>query len=661
MNKPELIKLPKAYYAATISDFLTTSNETICGQLQVSDHFTTESAQKLAWTKEIEILKDQLQNTEDGSIIFEYTIPRIGSRIDVALLIRGIVFVLEFKVNENIYNDEDEEQVIDYALDLKYFHEESGKRHIVPILIATKAPAVKDRISIFEDKVLDIMRCNSSNIVDTINSVLGVLPRGEEITANTWINSRYRPTPTIIEAAQALYQNHDVKEISRNDAGAENLEKTNAAINYVIEECKEKHKKAICFITGVPGAGKTLAGLNIANTRHKYEENDHAVFLSGNGPLVDVLQEALARDDSKRNHVSISRSKVGTRAFIQIIHHFRDLAVSSTEPPFEKVAIFDEAQRAWDMEQLSKFMEQKKGVPGFRKSEPESLIEYMDRHEDWATIVCLVGGGQEINTGEGGLADWFEALNRRFSDWGIYLSNRITDREYVGDSSIDSMLSDRNYHVIPELHLSVSMRSFRSEKQSDFVKALLDCNKDKANELYQEIKDKYSICITRNLDQAKAWVRKKSRGSERYGLMASSAAERLRARGIWANNDIKPVKWFLNGKKDVDSSYQLEVTATEFAVQGLEIDYGIVAWDGDVRYQNGEFVYRRFTRNMWCNVNKEERRKYMKNAYRVLLTRSRQGMVIYVPQGNPYDPTTAPELYDGTYEYLKSIGLEELM
>ncbi len=651
--------MPKAYYDNTISGFLGTSDETILGRLMISDEFRTTIEQKISWRSEIEILKRQLRHVPDGSIIFEYTIPRIGDRIDVTCIINGIIFALEFKVNNTEYLPADEEQVVDYALDLKYFHEESEHRHIVPMLIATDAAPFGTAVTIFDDKILDTILCNKDNIAEKINAILRVIPQGESITTNAWIHSRYRPTPTIIEAAQALYQKHDVKEISRNDAGAENLEKTNAAINYVIEDCKTNHKKAICFITGVPGAGKTLAGLNIANTRHQFEENDHAVFLSGNGPLVQVLQEALARDDAKRNSISKNKAKTKTKAFIQIVHRFRDAAVSSNEPPLEKVAIFDEAQRAWDMEQLTKFMAQKKGVPDFNKSEPESLIEFMNRHDDWATIVCLVGGGQEINTGEGGIIDWFDALRNHFPDWEIYLSDKMTDSEYVGESSIDALLG-RSYHIIPELHLSISMRSFRSEKQSAFVKALLDCNVEEARTLYLELKDKYPIVLTRNLDTAKQWVRAKSRGSERYGMMATSAAERLRTRGIWAANEIKPVKWFLEGKDDVDSSFYLEITATEFAVQGLEIDYGIVAWDGDVRYCDGEFIYKRFTRNMWCNVNKEERRRYMKNAYRVLLTRSRQGMVIYVPEGNVNDVTTAPELYDGTYEYLKSIGIQSI-
>ena len=653
--------MSKAYYSNSISDFLKSSSEAILGGIMIHDEFRATTEQKKAWAAEIEIMKDQLTILgKEGSIIFEYTVPRIGSRIDVTCLIDGIIFVLEFKVNETEYLTNDEEQAIDYALDLKYFHEESEHRYIAPILVATKAKPFGTTITIFDDLILDILYANEQNIAEKMAAVLRTIQVKSELSANAWINSRYRPTPTIIEAAQALYQNHDVKEISRNDAGAVNLENTNAAINYVIENCKENNKKAICFITGVPGAGKTLAGLNIANTRNKFEENDHAVFLSGNGPLVEVLQEALARDDARRNDISKNKAKTKTKAFIQIVHRFRDAAVESAEPPLEKVAIFDEAQRAWDMQQLSNFMKQKKGVPDYNKSEPESLIEFMDRHKDWATIVCLVGGGQEINTGEGGIKDWFEALSNNFPDWEIYLSDQMTDSEYVGDSSIDELLGDRKYHVIPELHLSVSMRSFRSEKQSAFVKALLDCNLEEARTLYTELSEKYPIVLTRNLELAKKWVRDKSRGSERYGIMATSAAERLRTRGIWAANTIKPVKWFLEGKEDVDSSFHLEVTATEFAVQGLEIDYGIVAWDGDVRYESGDFIYKRFTRNMWCNVNKPERRNYMKNAYRVLLTRSRQGMVIFVPEGNPYDVTTAPELYDSTYEYLKSIGIAEV-
>ena len=247
--------MAKAYYSNLISEFLKASTEAILGNILIQDEFRATTEQRRAWEAEIGILKEQLTLlNEEGYIIFEYTVPRIGSRIDATLIINGIIFVLEFKVNANKYLPDDDEQAVDYALDLKYFHEESEHRFIVPILVATNAPSYGTQISIFDDKILDIIYANAGNIAEKINAVLRVIPRDSELTANTWINSRYRPTPTIIEAAQALYQNHDVKEISRNDAGAENLENTNAAINYVIEDCKANNKKAICFITGVPGA-----------------------------------------------------------------------------------------------------------------------------------------------------------------------------------------------------------------------------------------------------------------------------------------------------------------------------------------------------------------------------------------------------------------------
>lgn len=649
--------LRKDYYNASIRDFLLTSSETIFGELLTSDSFATEATQKDAWKNEIEILKNQLSGVTDGSIIFEYTIPRIGDRIDVALIIKGVIFVLEFKVHKKNYDMADEEQVEDYALDLKYFHEESEHRYIVPVLVATEANNSNFSVNIAKDRIFEPLHCNKNTIRSLIDHTLSIV-NDSELSRNAWINSKYRPTPTIIEAAKALYQHHDVKEISRNEAGAENLEKTNGAITYVIDKCKEEHKKAICFITGVPGAGKTLAGLNIANTRHDFENDEHAIFLSGNGPLVEVLQEALARDAVKKQGIKKVFAKTQTKSFIQIIHRFRDEALDPNNVPIDKIAIFDEAQRAWNESQLSNFMQRKKNQPGYHMSEPHSLIEYMNRHKDWATIVCLVGGGQEINTGEGGLKDRFEAIKTYFPEWEVYISNKITDYEYVGNSSLDELLGGHPYNIIPELHLSVNMRSFRSEILSEFVKAIIDNKPELAKNYYEELKEKYPVVITRNLDTAKNWVRTQSRGTERYGLMASSAAERLRAKGIRASNDIKPTRWFLDGKEEVDSSYQLEVTATEFAVQGLEIDYGIVAWDGDFRYNGKEFEYKRFTRNMWCNINSDIRKQYLKNAYRVLLTRSRQGFVIYIPEGSLIDPSTSPKIYDKTFEYLKNIGLE---
>jgi hypothetical protein len=512
-----------------------------------------------------------------------------------------------------------------------------------------------------DDKIAETILCNKNNIGANMMSVLDLV-QDVNIPMNEWINSRYMPTPTIIEAAQAMYRNHSVEDISRNDAGAHNLSATTAAISNIIDDCKANHKKSICFVTGVPGAGKTLAGLNIANSRHQFEADEHAVFLSGNGPLVDVLQTALAKDRAQRSGTTLAAAKRETKAFIQIIHKFRDEALTTELPPVEKVAIFDEAQRAWDEASLTDFMKRKKGVPGFNQSEPEFLIRIMDRHQDWATIVCLVGGGQEIYTGEAGIADWFRALKENYPDWNIYLSDKMTDSEYIGESSIDQLLGGRAYNIEPSLHLGVSLRSFRSEKLASFTKALLDNNPDSASEIYSELSISYPIVLTRDFEKAKSWVRKKARGTERYGLLASSEGKRLRGEGIWVPSEINHVGWFLNGKDNVDSSYYLEVAASEFKVQGLEIDYGLLAWDADFRRLNGAFDYYRFRGSSWNHINIEQRQKYLKNAYRVLMTRARQGLVIYVPKGvNPeQDPTRDKKYYDDIYSYLRACGIREL-
>lgn len=404
--------MKREYYTASIADFLSDDPEYVLGQLLINDEFETTDLQKNAWRREIEILQSQLYDFPDGEIAFEYTIPRIGHRIDVVCIIRGIIFLLEFKVGDKVYKKATDDQVVDYALDLKYFHEASQNRYIVPISVSTEAPNAENRIFFMEDQIAEVLHSNKKTISSTITTILGTASDAS-LSMTAWGNSRYAPTPTIIEAAQALYRNHSVDDISRNDAGAQNLTETTAAISRIIDDCKVNGRKAICFVTGVPGAGKTLAGLNIANSRHQFEANEHAVFLSGNGPLVDVLQAALAKDCAMREGITVAEAKRRTKAFVQIIHKFRDEALMTEQPPTEKVVIFDEAQRAWDEANLTEFMRRKKGIADFDQSEPEFLIHIMDRHKDWATIVCLVGGGQEIYTGEAGIEDWFRTLKKR--------------------------------------------------------------------------------------------------------------------------------------------------------------------------------------------------------------------------------------------------------
>lgn len=653
--------MQRAYYSARIREFVDEKPETLLGKLMVSDEFSTTDLQKSAWRKEIDILQDQLCSVENGDIAFEYTIPRMGHRIDVVCIIHGLIFLLEFKVGDREYRKSTADQVMDYALDLKYFHELSADRYIIPISIPTEAPSVCNEVSFMEDKISNVLKCTKDNIGLTISSVLSSV-QDQDLSIADWINSRYAPTPTIIEAAQAMYRNHSVKDISRNDAGAHNLTATTETINQIIDDCKRNHKKAICFVTGVPGAGKTLAGLNIANERHNFDANEHAVFLSGNGPLVDILQAALAKDRSSRTGITIAEAKKETKAFIQIIHRFRDEALTTNNSPAEKVAIFDEAQRAWNEESLTDFMKRKKGVDAFNQSEPEFLIRIMDRHQDWAVIVCLVGGGQEIYNGEAGIIDWFRALQKKFRNWHIYLSDKMTDSEYVGNSSIEELLTGCSYSFKPALHLGVSLRSFRSEKLAKFVKLLLDNKPNAAAAVYSELSIHYPIVLTRDLDKAKEWIREKARGTERYGLLASSEGKRLRGIGIWVPSVINHVGWFLNEKDNVDSSYFLEVAASEFKVQGLEIDYSILAWDADLRRSGEGFDYFKFRGTRWNHVNNAQQQKYLKNAYRVLMTRARQGMIIFVPSGTDPedDPTRDFCYYDAIYQYLKNCGIAEL-
>lgn len=652
----------RSYYSSTIPDFLTSSLENVIGKLSVSNDFALEKTQTDSWLEEFKILQTVLIGL-DGSIYFEYSIPRMGLRIDVLLLIGPVIFVLEFKAGEREFKASARDQVWDYALDLKNFHETSHELLIAPILIATKARSAFSEIVTTpqNDKLLFPINSSVGQLRSVIDQVL-IFADGVDIVQEEWENGRYCPTPTIIEAAMALYKGHSVSEISRSDASAINLSQTSDAVASIIRDSRDKSRKSLCFVTGVPGAGKTLVGLNIATT-HIDKSNDlYSVFLSGNGPLVAILREALARDRVLQEKEKGGRIKKGVamgevKMFIQNVHNFRDeCLVDESRPPIEHVALFDEAQRAWDLEQTSGFMKRKKNRPNFSQSEPEFLISCLDRHPDWAVVVCLVGGGQEINTGEAGISEWIESLNRSFLEWHIYISPQLTDNEYGAQTLLNHLGSRTNVQYKPELHLSVSMRSFRAEHVSLLIKQILDLDSQSAQKTLQKISEKYPIVITRHLDRAKKWLKDQARGTERYGIVVSSQAERLKPHAIDVKSPMDPIHWFLDGKEDVRSSYYLEDVATEFAIQGLELDWVCVTWDADFRFTQSGWEHRSFVGSKWNRINKHERQVYLKNAYRVLLTRARQGMVIVVPPGDPLDPTRLPEFYNPTYEYLKSIG-----
>lgn len=665
-ESPPSPSVERAYYSASIEAFLLAPDAEILAALNHATGYSVEGEQRQAWEIQLELLRDVLRCLDcgvDSGLAFEFSIPRLGRRIDVALLIDGILFVVEFKVGSSSFDRGDLEQVWDYALDLKNFHESSHNLVVAPVLVATDAHIDDCPLAGAADKVLRPIEANSKSLVSVFERVLSAFP-GSGMSWKDWERGQYRPTPTIIEAAKALFARHSVSELARSDAGAKNLARTSVAVGELIDAARATGAKVICFVTGVPGAGKTLVGLDVATKRIDKRSDTHAVYLSGNGPLVAVLSEALTRDHLHRELkkgivIRKGQARQKVEAFIQNVHHFRDDCLKDERPPIEHVAIFDEAQRAWNLQKTIDFMARRKKRLDFNRSEPEFLISCLERHHDWAVVVCLVGEGQEINTGEAGIAEWLLAIEEKFKSWQIHASAHLRD-ESATKAALER-LADRKRIVYNEaLHLEVSLRSFRAENLSHFINCLLELDKPGAQEAYRKFCARYPLFLTRDVNEARSWLRDRARGSERYGIVVSSQAQRLKPHAIDVRAPTDPVHWFLDGREDTRSSFYLEDAATEFDVQGLELDWTCVVWDADFRYSTDGWRHHSFSGDRWKNVNQPQRRAYLKNAYRVLLTRARQGMVVVVPQGSEKDATRDPSFYDGTFEYFRSLGLPVL-
>jgi len=658
--------MSRSYSSSTLQTFLQSDPLTILGELTDAESFDINTRTTDAWKGEIALIQETLEGV-DGHIHLEYIIPRMGKRVDVLLVIQNVIFLIEFKVGTDTYQASAVNQVIDYALDMQNFHEGSHDQIICPILIATEAEEVSIDLILSNDQIFEPILSNGDNLKQIIELALSKTTNmTPSINHDDWFAKSYKPTPNIIEAAQALYKGHDVTDISRSDAGATNLTDTSGEIQQIIKRAKEQNEKAICFVTGVPGSGKTLVGLNVATDESNgIGAAGEIVFLSGNGPLVTVLSEALARDHvarSKEDGEPISKddAKRLAKGFIQNIHHFRDDNLKTEIAPHDRVVIFDESQRAWNKEKLQTFMNERGGLrEEFKEmSEPDLLISVMDRHQDWCVIVCLVGGGQEINRGEAGISTWIESMDTKYKDWKVYVSNEINLPEYSWGYSFDNIFSSSRTTTIKNLHLSVSLRSFRSENVSNFINEVIAGNAHGAKNLRDSLTD-YPICVTRSLPKAKEWLKNQARGTERYGLVAEANAIRLKSDGIFVKSDINEAHWFLADKDDVRSSYYLEDVATEYAVQGLELDWVCACWDAGLRRIDNEWQMYKFIGSKFTNRNAENERKYLMNAYRVLLTRARQGLIIFVPLGDSEDKTRDPAFYDGTYEYLLKCGFTE--
>lgn len=681
--------MKQAYYCATFASFLKTGNEEIIGYLNLGNtqYVNQWTITTTSWSEAIPTLKKSFEeliivNPDAASwhVLLEYEIPRLASRIDVVIIANDIIFVIEYKLDRDKYLLADQRQAEDYALDLRDFHLESNNRLIVPILLAPKAKTVFQEVHLSNDNcVVSCLNVNAESLAKILHKAYSKFHNDSitKIDAEKWEQSKYQPTPTIVQAAKALFAGQKVENITKY--GAENLSKTSKELIKIIDQARKKNKKIICFVTGVPGAGKTLVGLDIVHEREKFGgDNFNAAYFSGNGPLITVLREALARDHFERQKDLYKSGKIDKRpkrrdsnhevkTKIQNLHLFIKDGIRTKTPPTERIVVFDEAQRCWNAVHFRNKSRQNRNRERSpfkieEKSEAELLFEFMSRHDGWSVIIALVGSGQEINTGEGGIVEWGKAIESKYTNWEVYISPQLL----LGDSST---ADQKIFNSIPEgakvvlnryLHLSTSQRSFRASNLNTWVNAILGNRPIEAFEIANQILSSYPLYITRSIDTAKEWLKQKRVGTKRIGLIASSGGLRLRPYAINVREVIDEAIWFLNSEEDIRSSQYLEIIATEYKVQGLELDWAGICWDADLRREENEWGYNSFSGTKWHQVNNIYEQQFLLNTYRVLLTRAREGMIVFVPKGDNKDYTRLVNYYDPIFKYLKQCGLEEI-
>jgi len=666
-----------AYFRRTVSQFLRTTPTEIIGELADGNTrygFTEVGAEQIAaWREEIQILQEELSklchripDAAGWGLLLEFPIPRRQHRIDAVLLANDLIFVLEFKSGTSGATWSSGRQAEDYSLDLSYFHAPSRNRLILPIVVAPNLRAEPTNVD--KELVRSLLRTAPENLAALIESRYRAehRPTGMPIDPEAWDRGIYEPVPTIIEAAMALYSGMSVREIARSHAGEQNLTTTTEFLLNQIQRAQRDRKKIICFVTGIPGAGKTLVGLNLVHNREIHGDGRPAsVFMSGNGPLVEILREALALDSARRLGTTKAEARFTVKTSVQNIHHFvRDnLERPASELPHEKAIVFDEAQRAWNTEQTTKKHKRRSSV--WHVSEPEMILRVMDRHPDWAVIIALVGGGQEIHEGEAGLSEWGKAL-QSFANWEVLASpEALAGGETVGGKALFEDARVNNTIIEQKsLHLTECVRSHQATSLASWVNHVLIGNSGQAKALSQRF-GRFPICITRDLARAKSWLREQARGERRCGLTASSGAIRLRAYGIETSMAIREAYsyplWFLAPRDDVRSSYQLETVATEFEIQGLELDLSGLCWGGDFVWSRSRSTWEafNFSGKSW-KVVRNNRFIRIRNKYRVLLTRAREGLVIWVPEGDDSDPTRTKSTMNETAEYLLECGVHAL-
>jgi len=583
-----------------------------------------------------------------------------------------MVFSLEFKNGKDIFTAQDARQAEDYALDIKNFHKESEDLYVCPILVATDAnPYPKEQSEgCYPDKQVYLQRENIDTLIPKVESIADKYGDDSKLDFAKWFNSPYNPTPTIIAAAIEAYSSHSLSEIAHSEAGQEDIDKCENKLGELIECAEQNNKKCVCFVTGVPGAGKTLVGLDVVAKSLETSKSGDCVYISGNGPLVEVLQGALKKSAKAKQLMDEAKGAKKEReeivnksieALIQSSYGFKKDNANRTIPTIEHILIFDEAQRVWNEQKMTSKHD---GDPSMSVSEPNLMYRIMDRRNDWAVMVCLVGMGQDIYDGEVGIYEWFRCGIEDYPDWDMYYSPQLFERQGKEDIDREAIEACSRCHAVDELHLKTDIRSFKAEKRSEFIDALLNNDPMQASHIYDQIIDKYPLFITRDIKKAKAWVRKQVRGTQRSGIVACSSAQRLKPEGIYVPTNIDVKNWFLAPSDDLRSSNMLEIVASEFKVQGLELDWAVVCWDADLRRSKSgnDWDYYSFRGTRWNHRNKSEQQRYLLNSYRVLLTRARQGMVLFVPYGVDVeeDPTRDYHYYDAIYNYLKSCGIQEL-
>jgi DUF2075 family protein len=681
--------MKQAYYHSTIEDFLKIRDDEIIGKLnKAGTSFASQwTITTTSWNSSIQILKDCFlelisfnASANNWHILLEYEMPRLASRIDTVVIADDLIFIIEFKYDRKKFEAADIRQVEDYVNDLFDFHFESKGKIIIPVLLAPLAKSISrnNQTASFIKPCLKVNAINFSQII--YDSYLEYHKTSTTIIdPYKWEQSEYQPTPTIIQAAKALFAGQKVETITKSGADENDLKRTTDYLIKVINEARTENKKIVCFVTGVPGAGKTLVGLNIVHEKEEFGGEDaNTAYFSGNGPLINVLREALSRDHFDRQTRLFKLNKVKVRptkkeserevkAKIQNLHLFIKDGIRQQAPPNERIVVFDEAQRCWNATQFSNKAKQnqnreKNPFVIEEKSEAELLFEFMNRHDGWSVIIALVGGGQEINTGEGGIAEWGKAIQNKYSNWAIHISEQLLsgDSSTAGQTLFDFIPENVTIYKNKCLHLSISQRSFKANNLNAWVNALINNETEEAFKSAKIIMENYDLFITRNIDNAKEWLKQKKSGNKRIGLVASSGGLRLKPCGIQVREMIDETMWFLNDETDVRSSYYLEMVATEYKVQGLELDWAGICWDADLRRNGNKWDFKNFSGTKWNQTKTSAEQQFLLNTYRVLLTRAREGIVVFVPEGDPDDKTRLPEFYDPIYEYLISCGLTSI-